>query len=71
MSLLLLVYILHRLIPGVRKKRCGVNVKTYPLGIFFPGTACSFIHLALVVQTLDSAIHRINHYPADKYYGNQ
>ena len=27
--------------------------------------------LAPVVQTLDSAIHRINHYPADKYYGNQ
>ena len=27
--------------------------------------------LARVVQTLDSAIHRINHYPADKYYGNQ
>ena len=27
--------------------------------------------LASVVQTLDSAIHRINHYPADKYYGNQ
>ena len=27
--------------------------------------------LAQVVQTLDSAIHRINHYPADKYYGNQ
>ena len=26
---------------------------------------------APVVQTLDSAIHRINHYPADKYYGNQ
>ena len=24
--------------------------------------------LALVVQTLDSAIHRINHYSADKYY---
>ena len=22
---------------------------------------------ALVVQTLDRAIHRINHYPADKY----
>ena len=31
----------------------------------------SFTHLALVVQTLDSAIHRINHYPAAKYYGNQ
>ena len=28
-------------------------------------------HQAPVVQTLDSAIHRINHYPADKYYGNQ
>ena len=24
-------------------------------------------HQAPVVQTLDSAIHRINHYPADKY----
>ena len=24
-----------------------------------------------VVQTLDSAIHRINHYPTDKYWGNQ
>ena len=29
------------------------------------------IGLAPVVQTLDSAIHRINHYPADKYLGNQ
>ena len=26
---------------------------------------------APVVQTLDSAIHRTNHYPADKYYRNQ
>ena len=26
---------------------------------------------APVVQTLDSATQRINHYPADKYYGNQ
>ena len=26
---------------------------------------------APVVQMLDSAIHRINHYPADKYLGNQ
>ena len=24
-------------------------------------------HLARVVQTLDSTIHRTNHYPADKY----
>ena len=27
--------------------------------------------LAPVVQTLDSAINRINHYPADIYQGNQ
>ena len=26
---------------------------------------------ASVVQTLDSDIHWINRYPADKYYGNQ
>ena len=26
---------------------------------------------ASVVQTLDSAIRRINHYPANKYWGNQ
>ena len=26
---------------------------------------------APVEQTLDSAINRINHYPVDKYYGNQ
>ena len=25
------------------------------------------VQLAPVVQTLDSAIHRINHYPVDKY----
>ena len=30
-----------------------------------------FSDLAPVVQTLDSAIHRINHYPADKYYASQ
>jgi len=30
------------------------------------------IHLqALVVQTLDSTIHCINHYPPDNYLGNQ
>ena len=33
-------------------------------------TLCCVL-LAPVVQTLDSAIHRINHYPADKYYRNQ
>ena len=29
------------------------------------------IHLDSVVQTLDSAIHRINHYPEDTCQGNQ
>ena len=28
-------------------------------------------NLTPVVQTLDSPIHGINHYPADKDYGNQ
>ena len=28
-------------------------------------------NLTPVVQTLDSAIHGINHYLANKYYGNQ
>ena len=32
---------------------------------------CVHIILASVVQTLDSAIHQINHYPREKYYGNQ
>ena len=31
----------------------------------------SKIEQAPVVQKLDSAIHRINHYPADKYHGSQ
>ena len=36
-----------------------------------PCTEAREKHLAPVVQTLDNAIHRINHYPVDKYYGNQ
>ena len=31
----------------------------------------SFTILAPVVQTSDSAVQPINHYPADKYWGNQ
>ena len=31
----------------------------------------NIICLAPVVQKLDNAIHRINHYPVEKYYGNQ
>ena len=30
-----------------------------------------FIYQAPIVRTLDSAIDRTNHYPAEKYYGNQ
>ena len=32
---------------------------------------CKSYKLAPVVQVLDSAIHWIKHYPADKYLGNQ
>ena len=31
----------------------------------------SFFRLAPVIQKLDSSIHRINRYPAGKYYENQ
>ena len=34
-------------------------------------TLYSAIRQATVGQTLDSVIHRTNHYPADKYYRNQ
>ena len=44
---------------------CRFNFNTLSCSFFYLG------HQALVVQTLDSTIHRINHYPADKYYGNQ
>ena len=30
-----------------------------------------FILQAPIVQTLETAIRRINHYPSDKYLGNQ
>ena len=33
--------------------------------------AAFFVHLAPVVQTIDSAVHRINYYPADKHSQNQ
>ena len=38
-----------------------VNAKSF----YFTSLARKSHHLALVVQTLDSAIHRINHYPGD------
>ena len=31
----------------------------------------SLLNQARVLQTMDSALHWINHYPADKYYENQ
>ena len=56
----------------------AVTTNTRPQRFFSPGSNLRFggrqstvtmvFHaLAPVVQTLDSAIHRINHYPADKY----
>ena len=36
-----------------------------------PDTYSNYHLLAPVVQTLDTAIHRINHCPADKHYENQ
>ena len=44
---------------------CHFNFNTLSCSFFYLG------HQAPVVQTLDSTIHRKNHYPADKYYGNQ
>ena len=44
--------------------------RTSRLSVLAAYFACNIIQ-APVVQTSDSAIHRINHYPADKYYGNQ
>ena len=41
----------------------GVGVAKVDIGWTAP--------LALVFQTLDSTIHWINHYPADKCWGNQ
>ena len=38
-----------------------VNAKSF----YFTLISRKSHHLALVVQTLDSAIHRINHYPED------
>ena len=37
----------------------------------WPSLQCRREHQAPVVQKQDSAIHRINHYPVDKYSGNQ
>ena len=39
--------------------------------LFVFGSSKRGLYLASVVQKMDSAIHRINHYPADKYLGNR
>ena len=52
-----------------QKKRVGVINKQHATTRFRPTS--SLYTQAPVVQTLDSTIHRINHYPADKYYWNQ
>ena len=50
------------ILPGFGEPGGGTPLPRIPFIPFMP-----FIPLAPVVQTLDSAIHRINHYPADKY----
>ena len=51
---------------------CGTLPETFTL---FQTKICDFPYpisdLAPVVQKLDTAIHQINHYPADTYYGKQ
>ena len=44
---------------------CGVSLNKK--GTKWKTKTLNDLHLAKVVQTLDSAIHRINRYPADKY----
>ena len=46
------------------KKECTVR-RFYEASKFHNSTGQKFVDQAPVVQTLDSAIHRINHYPAD------
>ena len=48
-----------------------VNGKLYTALAPVVQTVDRAIHQAPVVQKLDSAIHQINHYPPDKYQGNQ
>ena len=45
----------------------GQSERAYYLSYFIKKKV---IHQAPVFQKLDSAIHRINHYPVDKYYKN-
>ena len=51
-----------------------VSSKTAPdnmLHLFYNTSSVHLTNQAPVFQTLDSAIHRINHYPVDKYSRNQ
>ena len=60
----------HQVLGKLPKKRVLFFVILRCSIVFFPDKMVDRDQ-APVVQTLDSAIHRINHYPADKYYGNQ
>ena len=52
----------------IRVRRTKVSLKRLWSALFETSVSS---HLAPVVQTLGRAIHRINHYPADKCKGNQ
>ena len=48
----------------------GTGPSSYPILLPFRGNFFSVFNQAPVVQTLSSAIQRINHYPLDGYGGN-
>ena len=57
---------------GVRERSLSPHMSPSPASTF----SCTHYFQvpamqATDVQTLDRAIQQINHYPADKYYGNQ
>ena len=56
--------------PSLRHQFCHPGL-IYPPTVRGVPEPSSCAHQAPVVQTLDSAIHRINHYPVDKYQENQ
>ena len=54
---------------SLQYQMCGIE---FLVILNYPTITNSFaINQAPVVQRLDNAIHRINHYPADKYWQNK
>ena len=60
-----------RIILMITKIHISYSIQTEPSSVFFFVILWYTKCQAWVVQKLDSAIHRINHYLVDKCYGNQ